>query len=59
MRFQKIDGEGYIHLYARTDLNNKLHDSFNFNIDTHIVGMKKTKEIIKIRKNPKNIKFQI
>ncbi len=47
MKFQSIRGEGYIPIYKRTDLTDKLHEKFKFRTDTQIVGTKKMKKIIK------------
>lgn len=47
MNFQKIQYEGYIPTYTRTDLTDKLHEVFGFNTDYEIVTEKNMKKILK------------
>ena len=47
MEFLKIKGDGYIPAYTRTDLTDKLHETFGFRTDYEILTNKKIKEIIK------------
>ncbi|MDI9544820.1 MAG: IS1634 family transposase [Bacteroidaceae bacterium] len=53
MNFLKINGEGYIPTYTRTDLTNNLHASAGFRTDTHIVTRQTMKKIIKSTKEGK------
>lgn len=45
--FYKEPGEGYIPLYTRTDLTDKLHETFGFRTDYEIVVNKELKKILK------------
>jgi transposase len=45
--FLKIDGEGYIPAYTRTELTDKLHDILKNRTDTEIVSEKNMKKILK------------
>jgi transposase len=46
MNFFKIQGEGYIPTYTRTDLTDALHDAFGFRTDYQIVTTNQMKKII-------------
>lgn len=46
MNFVRIEGEGYIPTYTRTDLTNNLHGSAGFRTDTQIVSKQRMKTII-------------
>lgn len=46
MNFVRIEGEGYIPTYTRTDLTNHLHGSAGFRTDTQIVSKQRMKTII-------------
>lgn len=50
MNFVKVDGEGYVPTYTRTDLTNNLHGSAGFRTDTQIVSRQKMKNIISLTK---------
>lgn len=47
MRMSKSSNEGYVPIYTRTDLTDKLHDVFGFRTDTEIVTLQKMKKILK------------
>lgn len=51
MNFYKIEAEGYIPTYTRTDLTDSLHTVFGFRTDTEIVPLKKMKKIFKETKS--------
>jgi hypothetical protein len=50
MNFLKVDGEGYVPAYMRTDLTDALHDVFGFRTDYQIVTNKQMKNIFKLVK---------
>lgn len=47
MKVLEATNEGYIPIYTRTDLTDKLHDVFGFRTDTEIVSLQKMKKILK------------
>ena len=47
MNFYRIEGEGYIPTYTRTDFTDYLHNAFNFRTDYEIVTNKNMKKILK------------
>ncbi|HNW12914.1 MAG TPA: IS1634 family transposase, partial [Candidatus Rifleibacterium sp.] len=47
MDFLDMQGEGYVPLYARSDITDALHDHFGFRTDTEIVTKAGMKKIIK------------
>lgn len=47
MRFQKIEQEGYVPTYTRSDLTDRLHETFGFHTDYEIVTEKRMKKIFK------------
>ena len=47
MNFYSVPGEGYIPTYKRTDLTDKLHETFGFRTDYQIVTTKQMKNIFK------------
>nr|WP_017753899.1 hypothetical protein [Calidifontibacillus oryziterrae] len=49
----ELSGEGYIPLYERTDLTDKLHEAFSFRTDYEIVPTKNMKKILKQTKKTK------
>ena len=51
MDFLFIGGEGFIPVYTRTDLTNRLHGSAGFRTDTQIVTKRQMKKIISASKN--------
>lgn len=53
MRVVDCAGEGYIPGYTRTDLTDRLHETFGFRTDTEIVPQKKIKKILKQTKKGK------
>ncbi len=53
MNFLHIPGEGYIPVYTRTDLTDRLHGSAGFRTDTQIVTRRKMKSIIAETKQAK------
>jgi transposase len=48
MDFQHLEGQGYIPVYTRTELTDRLHDSFGFRTDYQIVTSKMMKNILKV-----------
>jgi len=50
MDFLDMQGEGYVPLYARSDVTDALHDHFGFRTDTEIVTKAGMKKIIKTTK---------
>ena len=48
MNLYRVDNEGYIPTYTRTDFTDALHDSFGFRTDYQIVNTKKMKYILSI-----------
>lgn len=53
MRMFECMNEGYIPIYTRTDVTDKLHDAFGFRTDTEIVTIQKMKKILKETKKYK------
>lgn len=53
MRMMELSGEGYIPLYERTDLTDKLHEEFAFRTDYEIVPTKNMKKILRQTKKKK------
>lgn len=53
MRMMELSGEGYIPLYERTDLTDKLHEEFAFRTDYEIVPTKNMKKILRQTKKTK------
>lgn len=53
MNVQRLSGEGYIPLYERTDITDKLHDTFSFRTDYEIVTTTNMKKILKQTKKAK------
>jgi len=51
MNFYKIEGEGYVPIYTRTNLTDKLHDASGFRSDYEIVTNKQMKTICKQTKH--------
>lgn len=51
MNFMRIKGEGFVPVYTRTELTDKLHDSFGFRTDYEIVTDKTIKKILKHTKS--------
>lgn len=50
MDFYKVQGEGYIPTYKRTDLTDALHDTFGFRTDYEILNTQQIKKVIKFTK---------
>jgi transposase len=50
MEFLKVDKEGYVPTYTRTDLTDKLHEAFGFRTDYKINTTSAMKKIFKITK---------
>ena len=50
MDFQKINVQGYVPVYARTDLTDSLHEAFGFRTDYEIVTNSMIKKILKLSK---------
>ena len=48
MNFNKINGEGFIPTYTRTELTDKLHAQAGFNTDYQLLSQKKLKKILKM-----------
>lgn len=59
MRFQKIENEGYVPTYTRTDLTDTLHETFGFHTDYEIVTEKNMKKIFKLTKTKKKVREKI
>lgn len=53
MEMMNVPGEGYIPLYERDELTDKLHEVFGFRTDYEIVPIKNMKKILKQSKNKK------
>ena len=51
MDFFRINGEGYVPAYTRTDFTDALHDTFGFRTDYQIVSTQNMKKIFKETKN--------
>jgi hypothetical protein len=49
MNFYKIENEGYIPTYTRTDFTDALHDTFGFRTDFEIVTMRQMKNILNLQ----------
>lgn len=47
MNFMRIEGQGYVPVYTRSELTDKLHESFGFRTDYEIVTDKMMKKIFK------------
>lgn len=47
MNFAKIKGDGYIPIYTRTSLTDKLHEQFDFRTDKEIIILNQMKKICK------------
>lgn len=47
MDFFEIKGEGFVPAYTRTDITDKLHDTFGFRTDYQIVTNREIKKIYK------------
>jgi hypothetical protein len=54
MSVREIVGEGYIPNYTRTDITDKLHETFGFRTDYHIVTKENMKKIISTSKKRKS-----
>lgn len=50
MDFFKVEGEGYVPVYTRTDFTDALHEAFGFRTDYEIVTNKQMKNIFKATK---------
>ena len=48
MQLRKIDSSGYIPVYTRTEITDKLHETFGFRTDYEIVTSKMMKKILKV-----------
>lgn len=53
MEMMEVSGEGYVPLYVRDELTDKLHEVFGFRTDYEIVPTKNMKKIIKQTKKTK------
>lgn len=53
MTVLEVPAEGYIPTYTRTELTDRLHETFGFRTDTEIVTQKKMKNILKQTKKKK------
>jgi len=47
MKVLECTNEGYVPIYTRTDLTDKLHNAFGFRTDTEIVPIQRMKKILK------------
>ncbi len=57
MNVLKYVNEGYVPMYVRADLTDRLHDLFGFRTDTEIVPLKKMKKILKDSKKENSTLF--
>ena len=48
MDFMKLEGQGYVPVYTRTEITDRLHESFGFRTDYEIVTSKMMKNILKV-----------
>lgn len=48
MNYMRLDGQGYVPVYTRTELTDKLHESFGFRTDYEIITDKMMKKIYKV-----------
>lgn len=53
MKVLEVPSAGYIPTYTRTDLTDKLHETFGFRTDTEIISATKMKKIIRQSKKGK------
>lgn len=53
MKMMEVSGEGYVPLYERDELTDKLHEVFGFRTDYEIVPTKSMKKILKLTKKAK------
>lgn len=53
MDFQKLNVQGYIPVYTRTEITDKLHESFGIKTDYQVLTNQMIKNILKNSKNPK------
>lgn len=53
MKVLEITDEGYTPAYKRTEITDKLHETFGFNTDFEIMTQKNIKNILKSSKNKK------
>ena len=51
MNFLKLDREGYVPAYTRTDFTDALHEAFGFRTDYEIVSLSEMKKILRATKN--------
>lgn len=51
MRFEKIDGEGWVPLYAQTPITDALHEAFGFRTDYEIISNQDMRRIFRYGKN--------
>lgn len=51
MKFQRIEGIGYMPCYTRTEITDAIHDAFGFRTDKQLITEKKMKKIIRDTKN--------
>ena len=56
MNLYKLNGEGYIPTYTRTDFTDALHDAFGFRTDYQIVTDKQMKNILQETRRPKKVR---
>ena len=54
MNFFKIESEGYVPTYTRTDFTDHLHDAYGFRTDYEIVNLNQMKNIFKETKKQKH-----
>ena len=48
MDFMKLEAQGYVPVYTRTEITDKLHEAFGFRTDYEIVTSKMMKNILKV-----------
>ena len=48
MDFMRLEGQGYVPVYTRTEITDRLHESFCFRTDYEIVTSKMMKNILKV-----------
>ena len=48
MDFMKLEAQGYVPVYTRTEITDRLHEAFGFRTDYEIVTNKMMKNILKV-----------
>ena len=53
MNVEELDGEGYIPVYTRTEITDRMHETFGFRTDYEITPPKNMKKILRQTKKLK------